>query len=93
MKKKLIMALVAAATGLITSASAETPLRLTRTLVDNGWEKVWMYCDQFGRCWKERGSINALLESYNYAPPPAATVREQRPGNPPGSMQVGDRTR
>jgi hypothetical protein len=67
--KKVTMALLAGYVGLFASHADASSLTLTRKTVDNGWEKARMNCDQFGRCWKE-GSRNALLDSYNYAPPP-----------------------
>ncbi|MDQ8729416.1 hypothetical protein [Bradyrhizobium sp. LHD-71] len=81
--KKLIISLVAGCVGLSSVAANATTLTLTSKIVDNGWEKVRMNCDQFGRCWKERGPRNALLDSYNYAPP--------RPGAfaPTGSVRIG----
>ena len=69
--KKLIMVVLAGYIGFPVHDAGATPLTLTRKIVDNGWEKARMNCDQFGRCWKERNR-NALLDSYNYAPPPRA---------------------
>lgn len=81
--KTLIIALVAGCVGLSLDGANATTLTLTSKTVDNGWEKVRMNCDQFGRCWKERSPRNALLDSYNYAPPPVG------PFPPAGSIRIG----
>ena len=78
---KLVFAAALAAC-VAASAAVASPLTLTRKTVDDGWAKTRMVCDQFGRCWKERNR-NALLDSYNYAPPPRASSR------PPGSVRIG----
>ena len=84
--KKLVMALVAGYAGLSVSVGAATPLTLTTTTIDNGWEKTRMHCDQFGRCWKERSARNPLLDSYRYAPLPAGALA------PAGSIRIGSST-
>jgi hypothetical protein len=83
--RKIIMALLAGYVGLFASTADAGSLTLTRKTVDNGWEKARMNCDQFGRCWKE-GSRNALLDSYNYAPPPRG-----RNLKPQGSVPIEPR--
>lgn len=78
--RRIGLALLAAC--VLASVADASPLTLTRKTVDDGWEKARMNCDQFGRCWKERNR-NALLDSYNYAPPP----RRAKP--PRGSVRIG----
>jgi hypothetical protein len=37
-------------------------------VLDNGIENVRMVCDEYGRCWRERGPRRVIIErdSYNY---------------------------
>ena len=36
---------------------------------DNGIENVRMICNEYGRCWRERGQRRVIIDdSYNYAP-------------------------
>jgi hypothetical protein len=79
--KKMMLVLVVCYGGFASHADAAS-LTLTSKTIDNGWEKVRMNCDQFGRCWKER-TRNALLDSYNHAPPPRV-----RTSPPPLSAQL-----
>jgi hypothetical protein len=82
--KAIVLAALAA--GVFAGAAAASPLTLTRKTVDDGWERTHMVCDQFGRCWKERNR-NALLDSYNYAPPPRSARANAR--SPAGSVRIG----
>ena len=42
-------------------------LNPTTTRIDNGMENVRMVCDQFGRCWRERGQRRMMRqEGYGY---------------------------
>jgi hypothetical protein len=84
--KTIFMAFLAI--GVFASAAAASPLTLSRKTVDDGWAKTRMNCDQYGRCWKERNH-NALLDSYNYAPPPHSQRANARMFNPPGSVRIG----
>jgi len=64
---KLIIALVAGTSALFTSGAIAAPLNPTTTRIDNGMENVRMVCDQFGRCWRERGQRRMMRqESYGY---------------------------
>ena len=76
-----IMALVLVAACALAGQASAASLTLTRKTVDDGWQKTRMNCDQFGRCWKEK-TRNALLDSYNFAPPPAARL-------PRGVVRIG----
>jgi hypothetical protein len=73
--KTIIMACLAA--GVFAGSAIASPLTLTRKTVDDGWVRTRMICDQFGRCWKEHNR-NALLDSYNFAPPPRVHAIRQR---------------
>ncbi len=37
-------------------------------VIDNGIENVRMVCDEYGRCWRERGPRRVIIERdlYNY---------------------------
>ena len=64
---KLIIALVAGASTLFAGSAIAAPLNPTTTRIDNGIENVRMVCDQFGRCWRERGQRRMMRqESYGY---------------------------
>ena len=64
---KLIIALVAGTSALFTSGAIAAPLNPTTTRIDNGMENVRMVCDQFGRCWRERGQRRMMQqEGYGY---------------------------
>ncbi len=82
--RKVTITVLAGYVGLLAghADAGSLTLTLTRKTVDNGWEKARMNCDQFGRCWKE-GSRNALLDSYNHAPPRGRNAR------PEGSLRIG----
>lgn len=86
--RKVTIALLAGHIGLFASYAEAGSLTLTRKTVDNGWEKSRMNCDQFGRCWKE-GRRNALLDSYNIAPPPR--IRNNVPPELSASIEPGVR--
>ena len=82
--KTIIMACRAA--GVFAGSAIASWLTLTRKTVDDGWLRTQMICDQFGRCWKEHNR-NALLDSYNFAPPPRAA--NARASTPSGSVRIG----
>jgi len=84
--KTIILACLAA--GFFAGSATASPLTLTRKTVDDGWAKTRMICDQFGRCWKEHNR-NALLDSYNFAPPPRSARANARASAPPGSVRIG----
>ena len=64
---KLIIALVAGTSALFASSAIAAPLSPMTTPIDNGVENVRMVCDQFGRCWRERGQRRMIQrESYGY---------------------------
>lgn len=64
---KLIIALVAGTSALFAGGAIAAPLNPTTTRIDNGVENVRTVCDQFGRCWRERGQRRMIQrESYGY---------------------------
>ena len=63
-----MIALVAGTAGLFVSSADAAPLNPMTTRVDNGVENVRMVCDEYGRCWRERGARRMMIqrESYGY---------------------------
>ena len=68
--KKVIISLALGTGALFATAASAAPL--TNGLVaipDNGIENVRMVCNEYGRCWRERGARRVIVEdSYGYAP-------------------------
>jgi hypothetical protein len=67
---KAIISLAAGASALFATAASAAPLSNGIAVVpDNGIENVRMVCNEYGRCWQERGQRRVIVEdSYNYAP-------------------------
>jgi hypothetical protein len=65
---KLIIALVAGTAGLFVSSADAAPLTPMTARVDGGVENVRMVCDEYGRCWRERGERRMMIqrESHGY---------------------------
>ena len=64
---KLSIALVAGTSALFATGAIAAPLNPATTHIDNGVENVRMVCDQFGRCWRERGERRMIQrEGYGY---------------------------
>lgn len=65
---RLTIALATGVAALFVSGASAAPLNPTSTAADSGIENVRMVCDQFGRCWRERGPRRAYIqrESYGY---------------------------
>jgi hypothetical protein len=68
--KKIILSLALGAGALFATAASAAPIANgIAVLPDNGIENVRMVCDQYGQCWRERGSRRVVIQdSYNYAP-------------------------
>lgn len=68
--KKLVFALTLGAGALFGTAASSAPLSNgVVALPDNGIENVRMVCNEYGRCWRERGARRVIVEdSYGYAP-------------------------
>jgi hypothetical protein len=67
---KTIISLALGASALFATAAAAAPLVHGLAVIpDNGFENVRMVCNEYGRCWRERGQRRVIVEdSYNYAP-------------------------
>jgi hypothetical protein len=67
---KTIISLALGAGALFATAASAAPLTHGLAVIpDNGTENVRMVCDEYGRCWRERGQRRVIVEdSYNYAP-------------------------
>ena len=67
---KAIILLATGASALFATAASAAPLSNgIAVMPDNGIENVRMVCNEYGRCWRERGQRRVIVEdSYNYAP-------------------------
>jgi hypothetical protein len=60
--KKIIVSLAFGASALLATAASAAPLLNGLAVVpDNGIENVRMVCDEYGRCWRERGSRRVII--------------------------------
>jgi hypothetical protein len=68
--KKVIISLALGAGALFATAASAAPLTNGLAVIpDNGIENVRMVCNEYGRCWRERGARRVVVEdSYGYAP-------------------------
>ena len=66
---KLAVSLFAGAAALVAGSAQAAPLSPVAPTLDNGIENVRLVCDQFGRCWRERGPRVVYRDSYNYYEP------------------------
>ena len=67
--KKVLLTLALGASALFGTAAVAAPLSNGITaLPDNGIENVRMVCNEYGRCWRERGRRVVVQDSYGYAP-------------------------
>jgi hypothetical protein len=75
--KKVIISLAFGATALFATVASAAPLsRGLAVMPDNGIENVRMVCNDYGRCWRERGSRRIIIQdSYDYAPRERYIVR------------------
>jgi hypothetical protein len=67
---KIALALALGAGSLFATAASAAPLGNGIVAApDNGIEQVRMVCNEYGRCWRERGARRVVVEdSYGYAP-------------------------
>jgi hypothetical protein len=67
---KLMISLALGASAMFATAASAAPLSSGLAVIpDNGIENVRMVCNEYGRCWRERGPRRVVIEdSYNYAP-------------------------
>jgi len=65
-----MISLALGASALFANAASAAPLANGTTILPNsGIENVRMVCDQYGRCWRERGPRRVIMQnSYDYAP-------------------------
>lgn len=68
---KFAVSLLAGAAALVAGSAAQAaPLSPVAPAIDNGIENVRTVCDEFGRCWRDRGSRRVIIDrsydSYNY---------------------------
>lgn len=68
--KKLAVSLMAGAGALFVTAASAAPFSTGVTAMpDSNIEQVRMVCNEYGRCWRERGQRRVIIrESYGYAP-------------------------
>ena len=72
--KSLIVSLAIGVGALLSSGANAAPLSIgPSALPDNGIENVRMVCDEYGRCYRTRGSRRVVIQqdygdSYNYVP-------------------------
>ncbi len=72
--KSLIVSLAIGVGALLSSGANAAPLSIgLSALPDNGIENVRMVCDEYGRCYRTRGSRRVVIQqdygdSYNYVP-------------------------
>jgi len=66
---KFLISLLAGAGALVATSAQAAPLSPVAPMIDGGIENVRMVCDQFGRCWRERGPRYVYRDSYNYYGP------------------------
>ena len=68
---KITICFALGAGALFATAAAAAPLTVNRSIVpDSDVQNVRMVCDEYGRCWRQRGERRVILnESYGYAAP------------------------
>ena len=67
---KFIISIALGASALFATAASAAPLSHGVAVIpDNGIENVRMVCNEYGRCWRERGPRRVIIDnSYDYAP-------------------------
>lgn len=66
---KIMISLIAGAGALVATGAQAAPLSPVAPVIDSGVENVRMVCNEFGRCWRERGPRAYYRDSYNYYGP------------------------
>lgn len=66
---KLLISLLAGAGALVATGAQAAPLSPVAPVIDSGVENVRMVCNEYGRCWRERGPRYVYRDSYNYYGP------------------------
>src|ERR1700687_4454567 len=66
---KVMISLALGASALFATAASAAPLSNgVVAMPDNGVEQVRMVCNEYGRCWQQRGRRVIVEDSYGYAP-------------------------
>ena len=69
---KLAISLAVGACALFATAATAAPLAVNPTVApDSNIQNVRMVCNEYGRCWRERGERRVIIrerDSYGYAP-------------------------
>ena len=94
---KILISLLAGAGALVATSAQAAPLSPVAPVIDNGVENVRLVCNEWGRCWRQRGPRIVYGDSYNYyggyAPRYGYGYRHYEPGvrfNAPGvSIGIG----
>jgi hypothetical protein len=71
--KNLAISLAAAASAVLVTAASAAPLSAGVTIApESNIQNVRMVCDEYGRCWRQRGERRVIIRdpgnSYGYAP-------------------------
>ena len=63
---KVLISLLAGAGALIATSAQAAPLSPVAPVIDSGVENVRLVCDEYGRCFRQRGPRYIYRDSYNY---------------------------
>jgi hypothetical protein len=63
---KFLISLLAGAGALVATSAQAAPLVPVAPAIDSGVENVRLVCDEFGRCFRQRGPRYVYRDSYNY---------------------------
>ena len=63
---KVLISLLAGAGALVATSAQSAPLGPVAPVIDSGFENVRMVCDEYGRCFRQRGPRYVYRDSYNY---------------------------
>ena len=87
---KIAISFVVGVTALFANAATAAPLTVNRPAAgDSDIQNVRMVCNEYGRCWRQRGERRVILrESYGYSAP---RERYQRRGYEERSGGIGIR--
>jgi hypothetical protein len=72
--KNVVVSLAIGVGALLSSGANAAPISVSPSMLpDNGVENVRLVCDEYGRCYHNRGSRRVIIQqgygdSYNYAP-------------------------
>jgi hypothetical protein len=67
---KIAISFAVGVSALFATAATAAPLTVNRpAAADSDVQNVRMVCDEYGRCWRQRGERRVLRESYGYDAP------------------------